>query len=302
MNPHGAARSQSPPHPRLSLNQATIKHASLQEALSVTTAAGYRSIGLWREPVAEAGLAEACRMVSRSGLRISSVCRGGFLTSNDDADFAASLAENERAIAETAALAEAGAEGSSPVLVLVAGGISAQGNIEEARQRFFDGLCLLVPVAARSGVTLAIEPLHPMYASDRAVVSTLEQALDLADQTESSRVGVVVDSFHVWWDPSVYAQIRRAGVAGRLASYQVCDWRTPLEQDVLLSRHQPGDGVIDFEPMTRLVEASGYCGDIEVEIFNATIWNHDAAAVAAQTSAAFTAAVAPHLRTQNASA
>ncbi|GFZ86501.1 sugar phosphate isomerase/epimerase family protein [Nesterenkonia alkaliphila] len=284
------------PHPRLSLNQATIKYAGLEEALSLTAAAGYQSIGLWREPVAEVGLQRAAQLLSSSGLRFSSLCRGGFLTEADDAAFAASLAENRRAIAETAALAEAGAAGSAPVLVLVAGGIQPGSTVHAARERFFQGLCELVPDAAAAGVTVAIEPLHPMYASDRAVISTLEQALDLAEEAESPYVGVVVDSFHIWWDPQVLAQIRRAGAAGRIASYQVCDWRTPLETDVLLSRHQPGEGVIDFAAMTRAVENTGYTGDVEVELFNQSIWDAEPALTVQQTAASFQGAVAPYLR------
>ncbi|WP_150461424.1 sugar phosphate isomerase/epimerase family protein [Nesterenkonia ebinurensis] len=287
------------PHPRLSLNQATIKYANLEQALTIIKQAGYQSIGLWREPVNDVGLQKAAQLLKDSGLRFSSLCRGGFLTETDEDALAASLVENRRAIAETAALAEAGAEGSAPVLVLVAGGILPGSTIHAARERFFQGLCELVPDAAAAGVTLAIEPLHPMYASDRAVISTLEQALDLAEEAESKHVGVVVDSFHIWWDPQALAQIRRAGAAGRIASYQVCDWRTPLEADVLLSRHQPGDGVIDFAAMTRAVENTGYTGDVEVELFNQTTWEADPGRTAHQTAAAFQSAVAPYLRTLN---
>lgn len=284
------------PHPRLSMNQATLKYASLEEALRTCADQGYQSIGLWREPVAEVGLEAAVRQLRASGLRFSSLCRGGFLTTDDDDEFARSVADNERAIEETAALAAAGAAGSRPVLVLVAGGIPRGGTVAAARERFFEGLLRLMPRAAEAGVTLAIEPLHPMYASDRAVISTLEQALDMAEATESAWAGVVVDAFHVWWDPSVLAQIRRAGAAGRIASYQVCDWWAPLEEDVLLSRHQPGSGVVDFAEMTRVVEGAGYTGDIEVEIFNKAIWADDPEVTARNTSEAFRRSVVPSLR------
>ena len=134
-----------------------------------------------------------------------------------------------------------------------------------------------------------------MYASDRAVVSTLAQALDLAAPYPAETVGVVVDSFHVWWDPALLSTIARAGAESRIASYQACDWRTPLPADVLLSRVYPGEGMIDFAPMTRAVEQAGYTGDIEVELFNADIWADEPAAVAARTMRGFAAAVAPHL-------
>jgi sugar phosphate isomerase/epimerase len=134
-----------------------------------------------------------------------------------------------------------------------------------------------------------------MYASDRAVISTLGQALDIAADFDPAVVGAVVDTFHIWWDPQVMEQIARAGREGRIASYQVCDWKTPLPADVLLSRHYPGEGVIDFRSLTRAVTDAGYAGDIEVELFNADIWAAPYAEVAARTVSAFTDSVAPHL-------
>jgi len=283
-------------HPRLSLNQATIKYAPFDEALRLTRAGGYESIGLWREPVAAVGLEEAARRLADSGLRVSSLCRGGFFTLPEGLARDAAIEDNRRAIDETAALAAAGAPGSAPVLVLVAGGIPAGStDLIGARGRVADALAELAPHAASAGVTLAIEPLHPMYASDRAVVSTLQQALDLAEPFDAATVGVVVDTFHIWWDPEAFAQIARAGASGRIASYQVCDWQTPLPADVLLARHYPGDGVVDFAAFTTAVDAAGYRGDIEVEIFNQEIWEAPWPEVVARTVAAFDSAVAPHL-------
>jgi sugar phosphate isomerase/epimerase len=283
-------------HPRLSLNQATVKHASLGEALEAATGAGYPSIGLWREPVREVGLAEAARRLGDSGLRISSHCRGGFFTVPEGPQRRASIDENRRAIEETATLAAAGAPGSAAVLVLVAGGLPAGStDLIGARRRVSDAIGELATDAADAGVTLAIEPLHPMYASDRAVVSTLAQALDIAEDFERASVGVVVDTFHVWWDPAVLGGIARAGADARIAGYQVCDWATPLPPDVLLARHYPGEGVIDFASLTRAVVEAGYTGDIEVEIFNEAIWSAPYADVADRTAASFADAVAPHL-------
>ncbi|WP_430645229.1 sugar phosphate isomerase/epimerase family protein [Agromyces sp. GXS1127] len=283
-------------HPRLSLNQATIKHASLQEALDVTAGAGYQAIGLWREPVAEVGLAEASARLTDSGLRFTSLCRAGFFTMPEGPERRASIDDNRRAIEETATLAAAGAPGSTAVLVLVAGGLPEGSNdLVGARARVADALAELVPDAAAAGVQLSIEPLHPMYVSDRAVVSTLKQALDLAAPFAPETVGVEIDTFHVWWDPEALDQVARAGREGRIASYQVCDWKTPLPADVLLARHYPGDGVIDFAAFTAAVEATGYDRDIEVELFNADIWATPHADVVARTAAAFDAVVAPHL-------
>lgn len=273
---------------RLSLNQATIKYASLADALRLTAAAGIEAIGLWREPVAEVGLAQAERMVADSGLRVSSLCRGGFFTVAEGPDRRAALDENRRAIDETAALAAAGAPGSAAVLVLVAGGLpDGSTDLIGARSRVADALAELEPEARAAGVTLAIEPLHPMYAADRAVVSTLGQALDLAGPFPAESVGVVVDTFHIWWDPQVLDQIARAGAAGRIASYQVCDFLTPIPADAILARGMMGDGHVDFASLTAAVDATGYAGDVEVEIFNADIWAADPAEVVARTVEAF---------------
>ncbi|ROS25669.1 sugar phosphate isomerase/epimerase [Rathayibacter sp. PhB127] len=275
--------------PRLSLNQATIKHASLAEALDTTVAAGMSAIGLWREPVAEVGLAEAVRLVADSGLRVSSLCRGGFFTAPEGPERRAAIDENRRAIEETAAL-------GAPALVLVAGGLPAGSrDVIGARARVQEALAELADDAAAAGVQLAIEPLHPMYASDRAVVSTLGQALDLAAPFDAAAVGVVVDTFHVWWDPQVLAQIARAGAEGRIASYQVCDWATPLPADVLLARRYPGEGVIDFESLTRAVVEAGYAGDVEVEIFHQEVWDTAYPEVAERVVASFAETVSPHL-------
>jgi sugar phosphate isomerase/epimerase len=275
-------------HPRLSLNQATIKYADLGEALDAAVTAGYASIGLWREPVQAAGLDRSIRLVEDSGLRVSSLCRGGFFTMAEGPDRRASIDDNRRAIAEAHAL-------GAPALVLVAGGLPAGSkDLVGARERVRDAVAELADDAAAARVTLTIEPLHPMYASDRAVISTLGQALDIAEQFPLGVVGAVVDTFHVWWDPQLLAQIERA--AGRIASYQVCDWATPLPADVLLARHYPGDGVIDFAGITAAVEATGYSGDVEVEIFNQDVWNAPYDEVAARTRDSFALAVSPFLK------
>jgi sugar phosphate isomerase/epimerase len=283
------------PHPRLSLNQATIKYASLAEALDVARGAGYRSFGAWREPVAAVGLARAAELVRASGLRISSLCRAGFFTAQPGAAREKALDDNRRAIDETAVLAAAGAPGSRAVLVLVAGGLpEGDRDLVGARARAAEAIAALAAEAAAAGVTLAIEPMHPIFAADRGVVSTLGQALDIAEAV-GPEIGVVVDTYHVWWDPELPAQLARAGASGRIASYQVCDWVTPLSADTLLSRGYMGDGHVDFARITRLVADAGYGGDIEVEIFRQEIWDAPYADVAARVAAAFDQAVAPAL-------
>ncbi|MGN8048892.1 sugar phosphate isomerase/epimerase family protein [Curtobacterium sp. 22159] len=275
-------------HPRLSLNQATVKHATLSEVITVARSAGIGALGTWREPVHDVGLDEAARMVSGSGLRISSHCRGGFFTAPEGSARRAAMDDNRRAIEETATLAQAGAPGSRAVLVLVAGGLPDDStDLASARGRVADALDELVAEASAAGVQLAIEPLHPMYAADRAVVSTLGQALDLSQPFDPATVGVVVDSFHVWWDPELFDAVARAGHQHRIASYQVSDWLTPIAADALLSRGVMGDGHIDFGPLSAAVDAAGYTGDVEVEVFNQDVWDAPAAATVARVVDAF---------------
>ena len=159
---------------------------------------------------------------------------------------------------------------------MVVGGLpDGDRDIVAARDRVADRIADLVPYAAERGVRLVLEALHPMYCADRAVLSTLGQALDLAAPHPTTAVGVVVDTFHVWWDPCLAAQVERAGLEGRLASYQVCDFNLPIAADALLSRGMMGDGFIDFAAITRWVDAAGYRGDLEVEIFSADIWSRE---------------------------
>jgi len=249
---------------RLSLNQATTKHWTLAETVDGCVRAGIGAIGLWRDRVAEVGVAEADRLVRRAGLHVSSLCRGGFFTVDGDGR-AEALADNRRAIEECAAL-------SADVLVLVSGGLPAGSrDLGYARSLVRDALDELVPYARELGVRLGIEPLHPMFCADRCVVSTLGQALDLAAPYPSEVVGVVVDTYHVWWDPDLFAHLARAG--DRIASFQVCDWILPLPRDMLLGRGHVGEGYIDFRPIAAAVDAAGYRGYVEVEIFNERIWS-----------------------------
>lgn len=263
---------------RLSLNTATTKAWTLREAVEGAARAGLPAVGLWRDRVAEAGLGEAARIVADHGLRVSSLCRGGFLTAADDAGVRSAMDDNCAAVEEAATL------GTSE-LIMVVGGLpaaSAPGgpaladgdrDVVAARQRVADRIADLVPFAADHHVRLVLEPLHPMFAADRAVISTLGQALDLAAPFPPEAVGVVVDTYHVWWDPELRTQVARAGAEHRIASYQVCDWSLPLAADPLLSRGHVGDGYVDFPTITRWVAEAGYDGDVEVEIFNQEIWD-----------------------------
>ncbi|MBX9389109.1 sugar phosphate isomerase/epimerase [Streptomonospora halotolerans] len=255
---------------RLSLNQITVRRWSVAEAAAGCARAGIPAIGLWRGPVAETGTAKAARLVREAGLRVSSYCRGGFLTGPDRA---AALDDNRRALDEAAEL-------GAPCLVMVVGGLpEGDRDLAGARERVAEGIAELAPYAAERGVCLALEALHPMFCADRAVLSTLGQAVDIAERFPAGQVGVVVDAYHVWWDPDVHSAIARAGA--RIASFQACDWILPLPADALLGRGMVGDGRADVAGLHAAVLAAGYTGDVEVEIFNADVWSADPDAVLA---------------------
>jgi sugar phosphate isomerase/epimerase len=250
---------------RLSLNQATVKYLGLADAVALCVRHDIPAIGLWRDRVAEAGLSSAVAAVRGAGLHVSSLCRGGFFTAGDAEGLAAARADNVAAVREAAAL-------GADALVLVCGGlVPGSRDLGLARRMVADAIGELVPFAQQLGVRLGIEALHPMFCADRCVIASLGEAVDLALEFPPDAVGVVVDTYHVWWDARLAAEMARA--AGRVVSYQVCDWVVPLPADILLGRGHLGDGVIDFGPISAAVAAAGYQGYVEVEIFNAGIWD-----------------------------
>src|SRR5215203_2851426 len=272
---------------RLSLNQRTTASWSLPDAIQGCVDAGLGAIGVWREQLAEVGFDEGCRLVADAGLRVSSLCRGGFFTAVDPAEAQAAEASNREAIDEAAGL-------SAATLVLVAGGLpTGDRDLQAARDRTGSAIERLVPYARERGVTLGIEPMNPIYAADRGVICTLGQALDIAERFDAADVGVVVDTFHLWWEPGIADQLQRA--EQRIVSYQICDWITPLPADTLLARGMMGDGHIDFPTFTRSVASAGYRGDIEVEIFNADLWAAPPATVVETMANRYLELVQPYL-------
>ncbi|MFF1969216.1 sugar phosphate isomerase/epimerase family protein [Streptomyces sp. NPDC058232] len=266
---------------RLSINQETIKQWSLPELTEGCVKAGIDKVGLWRAPVQEYGVERTAQLLTDAGISVTSLCRGGFFTALDPAERARALDDNRAAIDEAAAL-------STDTLVLVSGGLPAGSrDLHGARERIAEALAELGPYAQEQGVRLAIEPLHPMFASDRCVVSTLSQALDIAERFPAEQVGVVVDTYHIWWDDQAAAQIARAGAGGRIHSFQLADWITPLPAGVLVGRGQLGEGSVDFRAFREMVEATGFTGPIEVEIFNEGLWARDGADVLAEVAARY---------------
>ncbi|MGE0154340.1 MAG: sugar phosphate isomerase/epimerase family protein [Reyranellaceae bacterium] len=249
----------------LSINTATVRQQwTLPQIIEGCARQDIRAIAPWRDQVAQCGLKTAAELVKRHGLRVSGYCRGGMFTAPDAAGRQAALNDNRRAVDEALAL-------NAECLVLVVGGLAAGSkDIADARRQVRDGIAALLDHARPAGMKLAIEPLHPMYAADRACVNTLKQANDLC-QALGEGVGVAVDVYHVWWDPELAAEIARAGRHGWLHAFHVCDWLVPT-RDLLLDRGMMGDGIIDIPGIRRQVEAAGYGGTVEVEIFSAENW------------------------------
>lgn len=249
----------------MSLNTATLgPKRSLRDSVEGCLRHGIGGISPWRDKIAEAGLDAAARMIRRAGLSVTGVCRGGMFPAADAEGRRRALEDNRRAVDEAATL-------ESACLVFVVGGLPpGSKDLKDARAQVEDGLAATLEYARFAGVRLAIEPLHPMYAADRACVNTLGQALDICDRLGPG-IGVAVDVYHVWWDPDLDRQIARAGRDGRLYAYHLCDWMVPTT-DLLLDRGMMGDGVIDLPAIRHGMEAAGYQGFCEVEIFSASHW------------------------------
>lgn len=252
----------------LSLNTATVKEQwSLQQCIEGCARHGITGISPWRDKLAEYGVRNAAKHIRDVGLTVTGLCRGGMFPAPDATGRQAAIDDNRRAIDDAAAL-------GAQCLVLVVGGMpQGSKDLAGARSQVQDGIAAVLEYARAAKMPLAIEPLHPMYAADRACVNTLAQALDICDALGSgpgdAHLGVAVDVYHVWWDPQLKAQIERA--AKRILAFHICDWLVPTT-DLLLDRGMMGDGVIDIPAIRAMVEAAGYRGFCEVEIMSAGNW------------------------------
>jgi sugar phosphate isomerase/epimerase len=258
-------RPDMPDTGQLSINLATVRQQwDMRQAAEACLRHGIAAIAPWRDQVAAIGLDEARRIVVGNDIRVTGLCRGGMFPAADRERRAAAVTDNLRAIDEAAAL-------RADCLVLVVGGLpEGSKDIAAARDMVAEGIAAILPHARACGMPLAIEPLHPMYAADRACVNTLQQALDICDRLGDG-VGVAIDVYHVWWDPELLPQIARAGAGKRILAHHICDWRVPT-RDLLLDRGMMGDGVIDLRGIRRAIEAAGYHGPQEVEIFSSADW------------------------------
>jgi sugar phosphate isomerase/epimerase len=268
-------RDFSSDHRWLSLNTATVrKQGDLTAIIEACARHGIRAIDPWRDQVASVGLDRAVRAVRDAGLELSGYCRGGMFTA-DAAHRIEARDDNRRAVDEACAL-------GAPCIVLVVGGLPqysrpgsvASKDISAARTQVHDAIAEMLEYAKQANMPLAIEPLHPAYAADRACVNTTKQALDICDALDPQRsgaLGVALDVYHIWWDPELMPQIVRAG-KDRLLAFHVCDWLVPTK-DILNDRGMMGDGVIDIASVRSAVEAQGFAGYSEIEIFSSEWWS-----------------------------
>jgi len=252
-----------------SINTATLGYQlPIGQTIEAVARAGFGSIAPWRRELEGESVKIVSRRIRDAGLGVSGYCRSSYITAESTMQFSNAIEDNRRAIDEAVEL-------GARCFVMVVGGLPKQSkDLAAARQQVHDGMAQLLEYASEQKMPLAIEPLHPMYAADRACINTLQQALDLCDALDPSQgcsVGVAVDLYHVWWDPDLEAQIKRAGRDKRLLGFHLCDWLVPTN-DMLLDRGMMGDGVIDIRSIRHWTEAAGYAGSMEVEIFSRDNW------------------------------
>jgi len=265
---------------RLSVNQITISQWTLAELVEGCQRHGVSTIAPWRERVAELGVARAAKLIGDAGLRVSSLCRGGFFCAETDTERRRALEDNRRAVDEAAQL-------GSDCLVLVCGPPPGR-DLAAARAMIASGIEALLPYAIDSGVRLAIEPLHPMAIGERSAIVSLEEATELALRFDAPHVGLIVDAYHVFWDHRL--QERIAAAAGRIVGFHVSDWLRRTT-DTLQGRGMMGDGIIDLRAIRGWVEDAGYRGPIEVEVISRVLWERHADELLALVCERFTACV-----------
>ncbi|MEM1330147.1 MAG: sugar phosphate isomerase/epimerase family protein [Planctomycetota bacterium] len=244
----------------------TNKPWTLAECCDAYAKAGFGGVSVWRNVIEPIGISEAASIVAGTGLSVPALVRGGFFVSSDAEQRRAAVDENRRCLDEAEAI------GAKMVVMVV--GAEPGTPLEEARGQVADGIAACVSHAEATGVQLAIEPLHPMYAADKSCVNTMRSARELCERVEHPLVGVAVDVYHVWWDPELEEEISKLGDSGRLLAFHICDWRVETRH-LLTDRAIPGDGCIDIATIKRWMTNAGFCGPTEIEVFSEEHWAED---------------------------
>ena len=251
---------------KLCIHTITTKPWKIEDAAKNFSEAGVKGITVWRDALDGRNIRQAGQMLRDNNLTIVSLCRGGFFVDKDVSKRKQAIDDNRKAIEEAAQL-------GTSMLVLVCGADPSQ-PLEESRKQIRDGIAAILPDASAAGIKLTIEPLHPMYADTRSAINTLAQANDMAEELNSSFVGVAIDVYHLWWDPFLEKEIKRCGENGNLSAFHICDWKVPTT-DMLLDRGLMGEGCIPVKKIKSCVEAAGFTGFNEVEIFSTAYWKED---------------------------
>lgn len=251
---------------QLCIHTITTKPWSIETAAKNFARVGVRGITVWRDALIGKNISETGSMLRDMNLHIVSLCRGGFFPHKDRKERMLAIDDNKKAIDEAAAL-------GAPLIVLVCGASPGQ-SLNDSRKHISEGIAAIVPYAASAGIKLAIEPLHPMYADSRSAINTLSQANEMAENLHSPTVGVAIDVYHLWWDPSLQAEIKRCGDNKNIFAFHICDWKTPTT-DLLLDRGLMGEGCINVKQIRGWVEEAGFNGFHEVEIFSNKWWGED---------------------------
>lgn len=251
---------------KLCVHTITTKPLPMEQVLELYPKYGIAGITVWRQALEGRDVAKTGKQLRDAGMRIVSLCRGGFFPAADEAGRKKAIGENIEAIDEAAAL-------GAPLVVLVCGAVPGQ-PLDDSREQIADGIAAVAGHAEKTGVKLAVEPLHPMYADSRSAINTMRQANDLCEALNLPNVGVAVDVYHLWWDPELQSEIARCGRNGHLYAFHICDWRTPTE-DLLNDRGLMGDGCIDVKQIRGWVEDAGFDGFNEVEVFSNRYWAMD---------------------------
>lgn len=256
---------------RVSINTATFGYqAPISDTIEAVARAGFGGIAPWRREVEGGNVAATARHIRDAGLRVSGYCRSSYLPALSKEACRANVEDNRQALVDAATL------GAECFVMVVGGPPAGSRDLEGARQQVKEGIAQLLPLASSLGVSLAIEPLHPMYAADRSCVSTLEQALDMClelDPSGTAPIGIALDVYHTWWDPKLHDMIARAGLEKRILAYHVNDWMTPTT-DMLVDRGMPGEGVIDLHAFGKSVRLADFNGLTEIEVFSERIWKN----------------------------
>ena len=250
---------------KLCVHTITTKPWKIEDAAKNYAALGIKGITVWRD-VLNGNIRQTARMIRDYELTIVSLCRGGFFPAKDSSKRKDAVEENKKVIDEASEL-------GAPMIVLVCGADASQ-CLEDSRKQIRDGIAAILPQAEAARVKLAIEPLHPMYADSRSAINTLAQANDMAEELNSPWVGVAVDVYHLWWDPSLREEIKRCGQNEHLFAFHICDWKVPTT-DLLLDRGLMGEGCIPVKQIRSWVEEAGFNGFNEVEIFSNKYWQED---------------------------